>query len=513
MSRKLLALRVDASPQIGLGHVMRCVALAEAWRATDGEVCFLTRQPNQRLAEMLTARGLPLLDVDSLAGSSDVEATRRWCQQHAADWLAVDGYHFDVQYLKAVRSLSTGLLLVDDLAQLAEYPADVVLNPNLFSRPEMYAVSSGTTRLCGTQYALLRPEFNWPDSTVAARPHEPLRLLVLGGGANVGDIGRPIVAALEQIETPLWIRLMVGPVAAVSSAQPSVSRHRVEVIRSPNDIAPYMRWADLAITAAGCTCWELARLGVPMLLVVVADNQQGNAQALAERGAAILLGDAGSLTSERVCPPVRELLNSRDRRRSLARAAQSLVDGRGAARVAEAMHARSLQLRPVRAEDAHLAWQWANEPEVRRVSFQTHFIPWHEHIAWFQRRLTKPASPYYVAIDGWGRPLGQIRFDREATEAIVSLQLAPHARAQGRSAKLIRLGCLRLFQDTDAAGVIALIKPENIRSQKAFERAGFQRADSTTAFGQTALRYVLPRTALLDELSPHDALQGATPAE
>jgi RimJ/RimL family protein N-acetyltransferase len=170
-----------------------------------------------------------------------------------------------------------------------------------------------------------------------------------------------------------------------------------------------------------------------------------------------------------------------------------LIDGCGAQRVVAAMLAGTCRLRDARHTDAQLVWHWANDPDVRKVSFFSHVISWPEHAAWFRRRLAQRDSPYYIAIDGYGRPWGQIRFDRQGSDAILSILLAPAARGQNRSVRLVQAACRRMFQCTDIATITALVITHNERSLRLFSAAGFTEMGEIVCHAQRAMRFQLAR--------------------
>ena len=237
--------------------------------------------------------------------------------------------------------------------------------------------------------------------------------------------------------------------------------------------SPCLRVPTSAISAASTVCWELASLGVPLAIVVLADNQLAGAEALAKRGTAVLLGWHEDLKANAVLAQLRTLLEKPELLRRLSEDARSLIDGRGAGRVAERMAAYPLQLRFVTAADAAILHEWANDVLTRRMSFSSETIPWDNHVEWLTRRLEDPDCRFCVVQDANGQPLGQARLDRAGSRATLSFGLAPIARGQGFAARLVRLAAV----DSQLAGwcqhVDAWVRPDNVPSLAAFRRAGF----------------------------------------
>src|SRR5262249_14791779 len=155
-----------------------------------------------------------------------------------------------------------------------------------------------------------------------------------------------------------------------------------------------MAWADVAIAAGGGTCWELAFMGVPTLVLVLADNQREVARGLSEYGLGVNLGDAACLKSALLAENLRTLLYDHAQRARMSTVGRVMIDGGGAERVVtllsqlhEEPHEDALQLRLATREDAGLLWQWANDPQTRANSFHQESIPWDQHVSWYTAKL------------------------------------------------------------------------------------------------------------------------------
>ncbi len=207
-----------------------------------------------------------------------------------------------------------------------------------------------------------------------------------------------VLQALKRLRrnklTDLEVRVVAGP------ANPHLAALQGELVNLPfvcdlvsasADMPTLMNWADVAVSAAGSTCWELACLGVPFGTIVVAQNQEEVAKGLAAAGIAVNFGRARELTSEKLAADIASLMANRDQRCMMVEKGRELVDGHGAARVVEAMALAGLRFRPVTEDDRQLLFRWANDPVVRRHSFNANAIAWEEHCAWFAAKIRDPA--------------------------------------------------------------------------------------------------------------------------
>jgi RimJ/RimL family protein N-acetyltransferase len=170
-----------------------------------------------------------------------------------------------------------------------------------------------------------------------------------------------------------------------------------------------------------------------------------------------------------------------------------LVDGLGPQRVVDEMRDVDVRLRPARAEDCRLVWEWANEPGVRAVSFTTEAISWERHQEWFAGKLNDPNCAFFIALNGVGLPIGQVRADLDGKVAIISISVDHRFRGAGYGAKLIRKGSEILFERGNVDRIHALIRHGNEVSQKAFEKAGYQKVEETIVRGHRASLLVLQK--------------------
>jgi spore coat polysaccharide biosynthesis predicted glycosyltransferase SpsG/RimJ/RimL family protein N-acetyltransferase len=601
-----LLIRADASSQMGTGHVMRCIALAQAWLRRGGAVQFLMASSTPAIQERLSKERLPWRTLDAQLGSSlDARETAAAAREWNAGFVAMDGYHFGWEHQKAVIDLGARLLFFDDYGHGVRYCADLVLNQNLGADEALYKDRDPRTQLLlGNRYVLLRREFlrwsgvahpsaiastNEPktanltienehesrtesapnpagprpakgsiesaakdtgrgaqtspghDSTFAERvltpknvkvsavgiihPIDPviqrvkpdfvedlrrqavtsdkgLRLLVTMGGSDPDNVTTRVIDALE--EAPLkggHAFVVVGPAnpfRAQIEAAAARSSWTVELISPASDFPERMASVDLAVSAGGTTCWELAFMGVPAMVVVLADNQNVVAQALHAAGAAQNLGPAANLSTGAIGAAICTLARDPAGRQEMAQKAQALIDGEGADRVVMFLGGDPFRLRPVRAADCRIIWEWANEPATRAASFASDPIPWERHQSWFADRLASAECRFYIAVDHSENPVGQVRFELDPSGvAVIGVSLDHRYRGQGWGAALLALAASRLFADSNARRIDAFVKEKNQASLAAFEKAGYIRHELAVVQGHPAWRLSLERPTIL----------------
>jgi UDP-2,4-diacetamido-2,4,6-trideoxy-beta-L-altropyranose hydrolase len=251
-----------------------------------------------------------------------------------------------------------------------------------------------------------------------------------------------------------------------------------------------MATSDVAISGAGTTSLEMCFLGLPALLIVLADNQRPAAEELNRRGAAINLGEGAEIRPSTLSPCLTRLVSSQDTRKTMSERGRELVDGHGAARVVRALRTHALEIRRATTADCKLLWELANDPAVRALAFSTASIPWEDHVAWFESKM-QTATCHILIGEAQGAVAGQVRVDeRPDGQGEIDVSVAREFRGEGVGSRLIDLAVHELFASTAMSRIHAYILPQNTASQRAFENAGFQKVGEEQVKGHRALHYV-----------------------
>ncbi len=337
-----LLIRADSDAKIGTGHIMRCIALAEEWQAQGGHVTFLSHCKSKQLRQRLVSSGFSVIDLKSShPDSGDIDNTLSCIQSMTDPWLILDGYHFDGAYQQTIREAPCQVLVVDDYAHQTEYHADLILNQNINGSRMRYSADIDTEFLMGPEYVLLRSQFlpfRNRDRQIAVHVS---RILVTMGGADPDNVTVLVIEALQQVQIPnLEIRVVVGPanhnMESVHQAAKKSPR-KIKVLHDVTNMLDLMAWADLAVAGGGTTWSELAFMGLPSLLLVLADNQVDVATGMTNSGASINLGEAAKASAHQITESIESLSADSKLRLSMSENARQLVDGIGVERVIKAI--------------------------------------------------------------------------------------------------------------------------------------------------------------------------------
>ena len=499
MKPGVLLIRADASLAIGTGHVMRCLALAQAWRDAGGHAIFMMADATPAVEERLRNEGLEVARAAVRVGSAaDAEETAQLANKHGASWVVVDGYEFGAEYQASLKSRGLKVLFIDDNGHAGHYSADLVLNQNAHAREAFYLSRDASTRLLlGPRFAMLRREFTSWRGWNREIPAVARRVLVTMGGSDPDNVTERVVRAILA-EPSLKATVVVGgsnPHLPKLRELVTGAQRDVQLVENVTNMPELMANSDLAVSGAGTTSLEMCFLGLPALLIVLADNQRPAAEELNRRGAAINLGEGAEIRPSTLSPCLTRLVSSQGTREAMSERGRELVDGHGAERVVRALRTSALQIRCATTADCKLLWELANDPVVRASAFSPASIPWEDHVAWFESKR-QTATCHILIGEAQGAVAGQVRVDeRPNGQGEIDVSVAREFRGEGAGGRLIDLAVRELFASTAMSRIHAYILPQNIASQRAFENAGFQKAGEEQVKGHRALHYVRDKAA------------------
>jgi UDP-2,4-diacetamido-2,4,6-trideoxy-beta-L-altropyranose hydrolase len=511
MSLGTLIIRADASATIGLGHVMRCLALAQAWQDRGGKCVFAVSQPPRAIADRLKAQQCEVFEVQATASSpEDAGQVADLATQNASQWVVMDGYHFGIEYQQVLKSAGLKLLVVDDYGQIGAYAADIVLDQNAGAADVFYQNRAPDTHLLlGTRYAMLRREFKTWRDWKREIPPVARKILVTMGGSDPENLTAQVIEALESFRGhDLDIVVIAGSgnanlealQATITGSNPKL-RLEVDAASMPDLIA----WADVAISSAGSTCWEMCLLGLPAIVTDAARNQRELARELDLRKIAVLIPHRG-FTPRTIAVKLNELIADSELRRHMTARGRALVDGRGSERVVAAMRAHTFALRKVTPGDRRLLWEWANDPQVRQASFSSAQIPWEEHSHWFDHKVHDDHC-HWLIFSSEETPAAVIRIEMNSgTDAEIGITVGPQFRSQGLAPNFLERAVQHAWETSPLLRLHARIKPGNRASLAAFKHAGFELVGTTTVRHEDALHYVRERANCTRSLSADQQL-------
>ncbi|QEG23498.1 UDP-2,4-diacetamido-2,4,6-trideoxy-beta-L-altropyranose hydrolase [Mariniblastus fucicola] len=496
-----VVIRADAGPAIGTGHVMRMMALGEACCKLGAGVTMLCGQIPAGLVQRLIRCGIDVHQLKSpTCDQNDAAETMAFARQQSADWIVLDGYGFCSQYQHAMSKSEAVLMMMDDGEIADRNSVDVVLNQNAYAAAEL----GDKGMLAGCEFTLLRSEFLSASASEPKSIRQTARriLVTLGGCDDANWTMRVLKAMSFGGSQKLIVDVVVG--AGYRHFQSLMDLKKVlpftiRIHRNVDRMVDVMRRVDFAITAGGSTCYELARCGVPSLAIPVADNQIPIVEALEKYGTLTAFDPDGEdqECSSRLTRMIRDLSLDAVTRDRMSQAGRTLVDGKGAFRIARQMANWGLKLREAEMSDAEVLLAWRNDPEVRSVSFNSDRMSLETFRIWLQKKMENQQTRRWIAETRNGLPIGQVCLEFEnPQQAVIELTLDHTRRGKGLGRTIIERACKLGFEENPLMdSVVARICPGNVASERAFRSVGFVQTQPTMINKKLAFQFVLWRDA------------------
>ena len=329
-----IAVRANGGSRIGLGHIRRCLSLAQALTRQGARVQFISNS-DETTSELIQQNGFSVSSIDPV---DDFDQTCNAITRMGAEALLVDSYEIGADYLRRMSEYVDLLIVIDDIAD-RRLPVDVVINSNIYGKDLAYDSPSSTTMLLGASYAILRPEF--ANQFVREFPEKARHVLLTVGGSDWTGLTFRLIESILDAHDDLLLTVIVGPffkgrdkILQLATTKPD----QVRVRENPGDIRSLMLEADLAVTGGGQTTYELAATGTPSLALAISEHQLLNIQALAESGTLVYAGHADDPQLEqKLMPEFDRLLRDSRARRLMSERGRALIDGHGADRLAAAI--------------------------------------------------------------------------------------------------------------------------------------------------------------------------------
>ena len=497
--------RVDSSSNIGSGHVVRCTTLAKQLRDRGLDCQFVCRELAGNLIESIRGQGFSVralqqthnVVMDTQADlhapdhaawlgtdwHTDADQTIAALSGDKLDWLVVDHYALDALWEAALRPHATKIMVIDDLAD-RNHECDLLLDSSLVPDMEQHYVGLVPARcavLVGPSWALLQPEYGDLHPRTPPRLGPVQRILISFGGVDQHNItGMAVAAVLEMQRDDIAVDVVLSsrsPHAATVRAQ--VERHaNITVHDYVPCLAPLMLKADLALGAGGMTSWERCCLGLPALVVTVADNQRFIAGELERQGVVQWLGKVGGVTQRHLEHALQAIVDAPCALEPWSRRCMDMLDGQGTHRVASILmldRRTPLSARPACARDEALLLRWSNDRLMRQMAFNSNTIPADDHRCWFYSRLRNDQCKIYILETKDKLSVGVVRFEHADDGWEIALSIDAAVRGRGLGSLVLEAAMGRLRVELPHASLFARVKHENVQSQALFERAGFAR--------------------------------------
>jgi len=499
-------IRADASMQIGIGHVMRCLTLADELKVRGAKTCFICRAILDHMKEKIKERGhdiivLPVSDkvVASETCASgytgwlgadwqrDAEETAHAIVDKRYDLLITDHYAIDVRWHKHLRGYVNTIMAIDDLAN-RPHDCDLLLDQT-FGREESdyFPYVPGDCKIIvGSHYALLRNEFSLlRDKAIERRKRFTgiRRILVAMGGTDPANMTSIILKMLGKVVWTVKPEIEV----VLSSEAPHISEVKQDVqgselgvtlVTDVKDMNRRILNTDLAFGAGGTTSWERCVLGLPTILLMTASNQIDVATRLADAGAIALPAGGAVFSLDEIKHLLQQLVNSDKAWKRMSNQAFRVADGLGVKRISillDPPHANDglpVYLRPATMGDADLMYSWQSDKNTRRFSHNQGIPEYSGHKEWLDEKISDAHAYTEIILHG-DMPAGVIRLDPveagSSATYLISIYISPDSYRMGLAKAALEI--MRYVHQY--AELRAEVHEQNKASHALFKSVGF----------------------------------------
>lgn len=469
-----IVFRADGNSKIGLGHIVRLLAIAEML-PIEYEKLFMVRNPDVSLEEMINEYGIKIIPLENFSDYIEEANLIRNNFVDDKDILVLDGYNFSEDYQRVIGEEGNQIVLISDYPQ-GKTIADVLINHSGGITIENYDSSSYSRFYLGPNYALLRSAFfkkHTPSNNEGIE-----RILVCFGGADPQNFSLKMSLMLRGAGFEGMIHFIVGSVYLHYHQLIKEAEGQVEISQnlSTKKMAESIFKADLVICPASSISYEVCSLRRPMITGVSAENQQKLYNFLTTEDLACGIDNFNDINVSILKKALEYLKDKKNCHRQLS--AQELQFDQNSKQRFQKIFQKlelisSVQIRKAQTEDSSLLFQWVNDPEARKTAINQEPITLKTHIAWFEG-LLNDVNRYLYIIHLDSKPIGQVRFDKQEDGYVLSYSLDSNYRGRGFGEVLIRKAVKTLTNQlgTDPT-ILAIVKVDNAVSNKIFEKNHF----------------------------------------
>lgn len=467
----------EGGKNAGLGHITRCTSIYQAFEEREVEPELIVNG-DEIIHDFVRDKNCKIFDW-----LNDREVL--FAALRDADIAFVDSYLADYGLYESISKAVKAAVYFDDVIRM-NYPEGFVVNGAIFAERMPYPKRDGVKYLLGTQYAPLRKEFWDVPEKKTIRENLGVVMIVFGG-SDVCNLTPRVLKLLVNTHPQLSKKVIVGRGFRNTAEIEKLGDSNTELVYYPDaaGMKKVMLESDIAISAGGQTLYELARIGLPTIVVSTAGNQLSNVYNWKKASFIEYAGEwKDRLLMETIKQKI-ELLRSKSTRENKRRVGNKFIDGVGSTRIVKEIlsdvYKKKFVLRQATFEDAQDIFSLANDDVVRKNSFKPDRIEWEHHLEWLKKKLVDSNCSFFI-VECLGRFAGQVRFDvaSQQGEAVVNISLKKNIRGLGLSPLVINESVGKLMKvRKDVKLIRACVKDENVASMRAFEKAGFRFLEDT----------------------------------
>lgn len=469
--------RADGNSGMGLGHVIRSLALADMLKP-EFECVFIIRNPLSYLRDRILEVCDKIIELPDFSTAKEEYSLLVKDYVTAADIVVLDGYHFNTEYQQAIKNIGSKLVCIDDI-HTCHFVADHIINHAGGVVMSDYSAEPYTQYSLGPAYALLRKSFRVAAQNKSQR-NANNNIFICLGGADPENATLDILKSCETNTSIDTCHLVIGAAFQYQKELKqylSETRLNIQLYSSLSErqMAECMQLCSKAIVPPSTISYEYMSVGGEIYLKSIAENQLHMHTFMVNEGLAFDFHQFPESNMETI-------------QETFLRQCK-LFDGNQKKRFFRLFKSLTLDIRRASIDDCMVFFNWINDSETRQQSYNPEPIPLDNHITWFKKKIASQECAVYVVLQN-NNPVGQIRFDISETEAIISYLTAKKYRGQGLGIGILRRGIAQFRREyTDKQVIVGFVKKDNIPSIKAFRSIGFTEQETDTF--NNSYKYIL----------------------
>ncbi|MCK5031222.1 MAG: UDP-2,4-diacetamido-2,4,6-trideoxy-beta-L-altropyranose hydrolase [Thermoplasmatales archaeon] len=333
-----VAFRVDASSDIGIGHLMRCLALSEELIRREHSCYFLSKIDNDELISRIKKNNVHYQKINPNATlQTDVETLIKFSNENDVDWIITDHYGINSQYIKEIKKNNLKVLSIDDNAQI-HYYSDIIVNQNIGAEKLDFSSEKYSKFLLGTKYVMLRDELL--QKYKRGGTNKVTKILIMLGGADPDNVTLKVLRMLECLNESVQFLVVTGPVNRFyDDILYYINKCNMDItlLKGKKKMSDVYLQSDIAISAGGSSCYELAYFGIPNIIIAIVDNQVRIARELNNQNISIYLGEKNEVKPEQLRNKIKTLIDDYLLRKTMSEHGKKLIDGKGKHKIVNVM--------------------------------------------------------------------------------------------------------------------------------------------------------------------------------
>lgn len=478
--KQRIIIRADGGTNIGMGHLVRCIALADMLKSSF-DIIFSIQQPTITTINLISQSVKNIIELpinndykeDALNFSQSIKPS---------DIVVLDGYHFKTEYQKMIKDIGCKLVCIDDLHAWHQM-ADIVINQADDISSDLYSAEEYTRFCLGLNFALLRTAFLQGNSSECKKINFIKKIFISMGAADFNNISGKFIEALRSFNEIEEIHVMLSDLNPhLESIKKTLKENNsVKIIAHYNitseELSYLLKICDICICPASSISLEACATGIGLITGYTANNQLGILNGLVKNRAAINWGDFNKLNISDICANFKNIMASPAQLNELIQNQQKIIDGKSPERILKIFYSllpKNIHYRYAIKSDVDQYYKWANDVSVRSNSFNATVIEYSNHVSWFYSKVDSKKCFLYLFFNELNSPVGQIRIDKDSNgEVVIGISIDEAHRGKLLGEEMLNQATTDYLKKNPNETIIAYIKVENTASYIIFKKAGF----------------------------------------